>query len=76
MIFVLDYVVRCHMIFSVSRSAGHTIEEIAWEKAGIIKTGIPVLTVDQHYTSSYPVLEKEAKEKETTLIRGELWGVS
>ena len=26
---------------------GHTIEEIAWHKAGIFKTGCPAVTIDQ-----------------------------
>lgn len=45
---------------------GDTIEQIAFEKAGIIKPGVPVLTVPQ-WPAALPVLQKIAAERNTTL---------
>jgi dihydrofolate synthase/folylpolyglutamate synthase len=45
---------------------GDTIEQIAFEKAGIIKPGVPVLTVPQ-WPAALPVLQKVARERDTTL---------
>ncbi|XP_063687735.1 folylpolyglutamate synthase, mitochondrial-like [Bolinopsis microptera] len=59
-----------HLGYDHCSILGYTIEEIANEKAGIMKEGVPVLTVNQHYTASYPVLEREAREKSTAVIRG------
>lgn len=41
---------------------GETIEEIAWHKAGIIKTGTPVFTIEQ-VPAAHAVLKKRAAEK-------------
>ena len=40
-----------------------------------MKEGVPVLTVNQHYTASYPVLEREAREKSTAVIKGKYSGL-
>ena len=45
---------------------GNTIEQIAFEKAGIIKPGVPVLTVPQ-WPAALPVLQEIAAERGTTL---------
>ena len=45
---------------------GDTIEQIAFEKGGIIKPHIPVITVPQ-WTAALPVLQKIAQERQTTL---------
>jgi dihydrofolate synthase / folylpolyglutamate synthase len=45
---------------------GDTIEQIAFEKGGIIKPGVPVLTVPQ-WPAALPVLQKIAQERGTTL---------
>ena len=41
---------------------GDTIEKIAAEKAGIIKKGVPVITIDEE-SGAFPVIERTAKEK-------------
>ncbi len=46
---------------------GDTIEQIAAEKAGIIKPGIPVLTVPQ-WAEAMPVLEKISTAQNASLI--------
>ena len=43
---------------------GDTIEKIAAEKAGIIKTGVPVVAVDEK-NGAFPVIERTAKEKKS-----------
>ncbi|KAJ1993933.1 Folylpolyglutamate synthetase [Coemansia spiralis] len=43
-------------------SLGTTIESIAWHKAGIIKDGVPVFTVDQ-LPSALAVIQKRAEER-------------
>ncbi len=45
---------------------GYTLGEIAQEKAGIIKSGAPALTVSQE-DESMQALEKAAREKQTSL---------
>ena len=45
---------------------GNTIEEIAWQKAGIFKTGARALTLEQ-VPEAMRVLEARAKEKGTAL---------
>ncbi|KAJ2358884.1 Folylpolyglutamate synthetase, partial [Coemansia sp. RSA 2618] len=47
-------------------SLGSTIEEIAWHKAGIIKHGVPVFSVEQQ-PSALAVIEKRASENEAPL---------
>lgn len=47
---------------------GDTIEKIAYEKAGIIKNGVPVIMYPQE-SSVEQVIEKVCKEKETKLIK-------
>jgi dihydrofolate synthase/folylpolyglutamate synthase len=49
------------------RTLGHTIPEIAWHKAGIIKPGrITVTTVDN--LAALEVIEREANEQGATLV--------
>lgn len=43
---------------------GDTIEKIAAEKAGIIKTGVPVVAIDEE-NGAFPVIERTAKEKKS-----------
>ena len=43
---------------------GDTIEKIAAEKAGIIKTGVPVVAVDEE-NGAFSVIERTAKEKKS-----------
>jgi folylpolyglutamate synthase len=45
---------------------GHTVEEIAWHKAGIMKGGVPAFTVKQLPNVQY-VLERRAAEKGVNL---------
>lgn len=45
---------------------GHTIQEIAREKAGIIKQGVPVVTCEQS-PEALAVLEEVARDKRSTL---------
>ncbi|KAL8980530.1 MAG: hypothetical protein Q9177_005853, partial [Variospora cf. flavescens] len=45
---------------------GHTIEEIAWHKAGIMKPGVPTHTVVQP-PAAEEVLRARAREKSVTL---------
>lgn len=47
---------------------GNTIEEIAWQKAGIMKPGCQAFTVPQKYSSAMKVLEKRAEENNVSLI--------
>ena len=47
---------------------GHTIEEIASAKAGIIKNGIPVVTMQQEQAVS-DILREEAKQKMSLTLR-------
>lgn len=41
---------------------GHSLSEIAWNKAGIIKPGVPVITVPQA-PEAMPVIEREAEQQ-------------
>ena len=45
---------------------GNTLEEIAWQKAGIIKTNTPVI-IGEVLPETYAVFVKEANEKEAPL---------
>ena len=45
---------------------GDTIEKIAAEKAGIIKTGVPVVAIDEE-NGAFPVIERTAKEKKSPI---------
>ncbi|MCB2307517.1 bifunctional folylpolyglutamate synthase/dihydrofolate synthase [Clostridium estertheticum] len=47
---------------------GDTLEKIAYEKAGIIKMGIPVVVYPQK-KQSYDVIEKKCREKKCQLIK-------
>ncbi|MBU3100154.1 MULTISPECIES: bifunctional folylpolyglutamate synthase/dihydrofolate synthase [Clostridium] len=47
---------------------GDTLEKITYEKAGIIKRGIPVVVYPQK-KQSYDVIEKTCREKECQLIK-------
>lgn len=49
---------------------GNTLEEIAAEKAGIIKPGIPVVIGERHEKTA-PVFQKIASEKEAKIIFAE-----
>lgn len=46
---------------------GETLEEIAWEKAGIIKPGVPIVSGDEN-PSVIEVLKNRAKELNSTFI--------
>ncbi|KDB24602.1 hypothetical protein H109_03571 [Trichophyton interdigitale MR816] len=50
---------------------GHTIDKIAWHKAGIMKTGSPAFTVAQ-VPEAMSVLKERAQEKGVTLGLAEL----
>ncbi len=47
---------------------GSTISEIASEKAGIIKSGIPVVTPETQDAEAMPVIQAEAKQKMSKCI--------
>jgi len=47
---------------------GDTIEKIAWDKAGIIKSGVPVITAVED-ESAFNVIEEIAREKRTKVYR-------
>jgi folylpolyglutamate synthase len=49
---------------------GSTIEEIAWQKAGIMKPGSIAFTVDQQPTGALKVLKQRAAEKKVR----DFWG--
>jgi len=46
---------------------GDTVEKIAWQKAGIIKEGVPVV-VGEYDEAYYHVFEEEAKLKNTAIV--------
>ena len=47
---------------------GPTIKEIAWNKAGIIKSGVPVLTVEQtDYLETVQIIRNEAEKRGSPL---------
>ncbi len=46
---------------------GNTIKEIAWEKAGIIKEGVPVVTSVQN-SDALDVIEEKARERKAPLF--------
>lgn len=56
-----------HIDYDHTQFLGNTLEEIAAEKAGIIKPGIPVI-IGRRQQETLPVFEKTAKEKNTRLI--------
>ena len=47
---------------------GDTLEKIAWQKAGIIKNGVPVV-VGEYDETYYHVFEEEARIKDTKLVQ-------
>lgn len=47
---------------------GDTIEKIAWDKAGIIKSGVPVITAVED-EGAFKVIEEIAREKRTKVYR-------
>lgn len=47
---------------------GSTIEDIAWQKAGIMKPGSIAFTVDQQPAAALEVLKQRATEKKSTLL--------
>ena len=58
------------------RFLGETIERIAWEKAGIIKPGVPVVIAPQEYGEATEVLLRTAAEVGApTLCHGRDWTV-
>ncbi len=50
---------------------GNTVEAIAWEKAGIIKPQVPVVTAIQHEEGVMAVLEEAAAAQKSPLIRAD-----
>ena len=46
---------------------GNSLEEIAWEKAGIIKEGVPIVSYPQQREARF-VIERVAAEKNSKLI--------
>lgn len=48
---------------------GNTIEEIASEKAGIIKENVPVIVYPQQKEGAFQVVEKTCREKNSELIQ-------
>lgn len=62
---------ECAVITSISRDhmayLGNTLKEIAWEKAGIIKPGIPVVSYEQAEDAS-EVIQERAKELKAELL--------
>lgn len=46
---------------------GDTIEEIAWNKGGILKMGSPAYTIPNQPVAGYKVLQERAAERKTTL---------
>ncbi|MCZ0754772.1 bifunctional folylpolyglutamate synthase/dihydrofolate synthase [Anoxybacillus sp. J5B_2022] len=49
---------------------GETIEKIAFEKAGIIKSGVPVITGIEQEEALYVIQEKAAQQKAKTYVLG------
>lgn len=62
---------KVSIITSISKDhqevLGDTLAQIAWEKAGIIKKGIPAVTMASQDPAALRVLEDEARLKETQL---------
>lgn len=55
---------------------GHTITEIAGEKAGIIKQNTPCVIAEQPYSQASIVFEKQAEKKKALLYRaGHEWDI-
>jgi dihydrofolate synthase / folylpolyglutamate synthase len=52
--------------FDHQKWLGNTLPQIAWEKAGIIKPGIPVVSAPQH-SEVRAILEEVAGQKQSTL---------
>lgn len=46
---------------------GDTIEEIAWNKGGIFKSGAPAFTVEKQPPQGLTILKERAEERKTTL---------
>ena len=53
---------------------GDTIEQIAWQKSGIFKAGVPAFTVRQN-EKAFPVLQQRAKEKNAPLYVAPAWSL-
>lgn len=51
---------------------GSTIEEIAWQKAGIMKPGSITFTVDQQPKAALKVLKQRASENKVRTIYGKM----
>ncbi len=70
----LDCTNIVHPIVSVLTNVGHdhmeilgdTLEKVAWEKAGIIKSGVPVISAFEQ-PETIDVVKQMAKEKQSTL---------
>lgn len=70
----LDATVLCEPVlciitsisFDHTKILGNTIEEIAGEKAGIIKNGVPIVTMDKE-NGAFSVIERTAAEKKAPL---------
>lgn len=46
---------------------GNTLPQIAFEKAGIIKSGVPVV-IGEHHAETQPVFEQKAKQERSSLF--------
>lgn len=57
-----------HLGYDHMSVLGSKIEQIAWQKAGIMKAGVPMFTVPQHYHTTHPVLEAEAEQTSAPLV--------
>jgi dihydrofolate synthase/folylpolyglutamate synthase len=60
--------------FDHTQYLGDTLEKIAFEKAGIIKAGIP-LVIGERQTETMPVFEKTAREKNAPILYAEAFCV-
>jgi len=61
--------------FDHEKFLGNTLAQIAFEKAGIIKPGRPVVSARQH-PEAMRVLERRAGEQQAPLIRADRWRTS
>lgn len=57
-----------HIAFDHMHLLGKTLREIAWEKAGIIKPGVPVITAEEQ-AEPLRVIEREAQRQRAPLHR-------
>ncbi|NJP05453.1 MAG: bifunctional folylpolyglutamate synthase/dihydrofolate synthase [Chloroflexaceae bacterium] len=69
-----DIAVITHISFDHTDILGHTLDSIAYEKAGIIKPGVMTVTVPQHATAA-TVLSNIARERDAPLFIAEPEGL-